>query len=92
MKIKSTKNNNTPLCFDPGDVVGEGFFRSHLDAGALFGIRAGNGDHYIFDLAVNMYWLQFLDQTNQLEERTRRAALAGMNQGTTPSERLTSHN
>ena len=65
-----------------GDVVGPGFTSSHLDARKIFNdMIFGDGQHYLFNIGMNMYWLKFLDQANQLDRNVLEDALAGMNKG-----------
>ena len=66
----------------PGDVVGTGFDIPHLDAPNIFNKMVhGDGQHYLFDIGINMYWLKFLHEVNQLTNEILMDALFGMNKG-----------
>lgn len=63
-------------------MVGTGFYSSKLDAFKNFdGMIFGNGEHYLYNFATNVYWLRFLDLTNYLPRKTLEAAIDGVNVG-----------
>ena len=64
-----------------GDVVGPGFFKSHLSASNTLSMTFGNGEHYIYNLGVNLYWIKFLKTINLLPESTLEKALEGITKG-----------
>ena len=41
----------------------------------------GDGQQYLFDIAINMYWLKFLHEVNQLTNEILMNAIFGMNKG-----------
>ena len=64
-----------------GDVVGTGLFSSHLDAYNIFGMIFGNGEHYMYNFATNLYWLKFLKITNYLSRSVLKTSLDALNVG-----------
>lgn len=68
--------------FLPGDVVGTGMFTKYLNANNIFDkMIFGSGEHYVFNFAINLYWMRFLKITNQLSDSTLMNTLDGMNVG-----------
>jgi hypothetical protein len=67
-----------------GDMVGPGFSMAHLDAPGIFNkMIHGDGQHYLFDIGMNMYWLKFLHAVNQWTPELLKGAIDGMNKGDT---------
>ncbi|ELT90449.1 hypothetical protein CAPTEDRAFT_197470 [Capitella teleta] len=61
-----------------GDVVGTGLYRSYLTAYNNFdNMMYGNGEHYLYNFATNIYWLRFLDTANYLTTKALRSAAVG---------------
>ena len=62
--------------------MGPGFYKPSLSVDKVHDYGEGSGADYIFNFAVNLVWLQFLKQTNQLSGKARKGALGGMLTGT----------
>ena len=66
------------ICFS-GDVVGTGFFTTPLLIKKIIpnGL-SGVGELYLFEFAMNLFWLQFLKETEQLGQANVGKILTGL--------------
>ena len=64
-----------------GDIVGPGFTTPRLNVRHLMRAIHGDGENYIFNYAINWYWLTYLKQTNQLSTKLMGEVLDGLNKG-----------
>lgn len=54
----------------PGDVVSAGFFEDYLTTDSIVGLPHDSADGYMFDFAVNLQTLKYLQATNSLDAGT----------------------
>ena len=65
----------------PGDMMGPGYYESFLNSENWMQMPYGGAEQSIFNYALNLYYLQFLKITNQLEHKVLLGGLAYMNEG-----------
>ena len=58
--------------------MGPGLLEPYLTQYNTHEYQEGSGHDYVFTFAVNLYWLQFLRNTHQLDHSTRSAGLKGL--------------
>ena len=61
--------------------MGPGITASNMNAWDMFQQRSGMGEGYIYDFAIDLYWLKFLKRSNQLEEEQLVESLNLLNSG-----------
>lgn len=61
-----------------GDVVSPGFFEDHLDAGNTVSIPDDSAEGYMYDYAINLQTLRYLQRTRALSDEVAQKALEYM--------------
>ena len=61
--------------------MGPGIMGANMGTWSLLGRSSGQGESYIFDLAVDLYWLRFLKISNQLDSDRLVTSLHSLNKG-----------
>ena len=61
-----------------GDVVSPGFFEDHLDAGNTVSIPDDSAEGYMYDYAINLQTLRYLQRTRALSDDVAQKALEYM--------------
>ena len=64
-----------------GDVMGPGLVHSNMGSWNALDKSSGQGETYIFDLALDLHWLRYLKVTDQLENNKLLRTLDEMNKG-----------
>ncbi|CAD5111927.1 DgyrCDS1188 [Dimorphilus gyrociliatus] len=62
-----------------GDIIGTGFFKPFLNAMNMMRKPFGAAEQNAFNIAVNIYYLRYLKETNQLRKEVLKDALTGVN-------------
>ena len=61
--------------------MGPGIIGANMGSWNVLRRSSGQGETYIFDLAIDLYWLRFLKITDQLDNRRLVDSLEAMNKG-----------
>ena len=61
--------------------MGPGIIGANMGAWNVLRRSSGQGETYIFDLAIDLYWLRFLKITDQLDNKRLVDSLEAMNKG-----------
>ena len=64
-----------------GDVMGPGLTNKNMGLWNTLDKSSGQGETYIFDFALDLYWLKYLKSTAQLPLELMKENLASMNKG-----------
>ncbi len=68
------------LC-EIGDVVSPGFFEDYLSSDSTAGVPHDSAEGYMYDYAINLQTLQYLEATRALEREAELKALEYMKSG-----------
>ena len=69
---------NNPLKFT-GDVAGPGYWTSDLNTESEMNLNSGNAENYLYNFAVNLYWMRFLEASHQLTDEWEQWSLNALN-------------
>ena len=62
-----------------GDVAGPGYWTSDLHTENQMNLKTGNAENYLYNFAVNLYWLRFLEASHQLTDKWEQWSLKALN-------------
>ena len=61
--------------------MGPGVTSTNLAAWEVLGLSSGTGEPYVFDIAIDVYWLKYLRLANRIDEKTITDVLERLNNG-----------
>ena len=61
--------------------MGPGVTSTNLAVWEVLGLSSGTGEPYVFDIAIDVYWLKYLRLANRIDENTLTDVLERLNKG-----------